>query len=135
LLGTTAALLICAGLGFRKQGVLLAGATVLAAGVLAGISVEPVAKQRLASLRTSPVDHARFAHADHGGFTCVACHHNFVDRTGTQNCITCHKQLTSSETMRVDRMFHAFCGDCHREERHARRDTGPIDHCMGCHVD
>ena len=38
-----------------------------------------------------------------------------------------------SETLRIDRMFHAFCTDCHRRERAAGSKSGPIDHCTGCH--
>lgn len=33
----------------------------------------------------------------------------------------------------VDRMFHAFCSDCHRVEKQAGRKSGPIDHCTSCH--
>ena len=94
----------------------------------------PIASARLASMRSSPVDHAGFLHVDHGGISCTTCHHNFIDRTGKENCINCHKRLSTAETMRVDRMFHAFCGECHRQDRLASRETGPADHCSGCHA-
>lgn len=100
---------------------------------LAGLWAGPVAEMRLAGLRSSPVDHAGFDHADHTNFTCVSCHHNYTDKTGSEICITCHKRISLSETMRIDRMFHAFCTDCHRRERAAGRKSGPIDHCTGCH--
>jgi len=100
---------------------------------LAGLTAGPLSQTRLASLRSSPVDHAHFSHTDHAGFVCTTCHHNFTDRTGTENCITCHKRLSTSETMRVDRLFHAFCSDCHRREKQAGRKSGPIDHCAACH--
>jgi predicted CXXCH cytochrome family protein len=84
-------------------------------------------------LRSSPIDHAHFLHDDHTGFVCTTCHHNFTDRTGTENCITCHKALSTSEAMRVDRLFHAFCTDCHRRESLAGHKSGPLDHCTACH--
>ncbi|MGE0241852.1 MAG: cytochrome c3 family protein [Parvibaculaceae bacterium] len=116
----------------RRKLVVLALPAILA-GMAAALAVGPLAQARLAPLRSSPVDHARFLHADHTGFVCTTCHHNFTDRTGTENCITCHKRLSTSEKMRVDRLFHAFCGDCHRRERLAGRKSGPIDHCTACH--
>jgi hypothetical protein len=100
---------------------------------LAGLTAGPLSETRLASLRSLPVDHAHFSHADHTGFVCTTCHHNFTDRTGMENCINCHKRLSTSEAMRVDRLFHAFCSDCHRREKEAGRKSGPIDHCAACH--
>jgi Class III cytochrome C family len=111
----------------------IAVALALIAGAAAMLAIPPLSEVRLGSLRISPIDHARFSHSDHGGIACTTCHHNFVDRSGGENCITCHKQLTTTEAMRVDRLFHAFCGDCHRTEKFAGRKTGPIDHCKGCH--
>lgn len=100
---------------------------------LAGLAVGPLSGARLADLRASPVDHASFDHGDHTGFICTTCHHNFTDRTGTENCLTCHKKLSVSETMRIDRLFHAFCTDCHRRETQAGRKSGPLDRCTACH--
>lgn len=107
----------------------------LGSGAAAALAAGPLSEARLASLRVSPVDHAGFSHGDHGGIACTTCHHNFIDRSGKENCITCHKRLTISEPMRIDRMFHAFCSECHRDEKAAGHKTGPIDHCMGCHSD
>lgn len=100
---------------------------------LAGLVAGPLSSSRLAGLRASPIDHANFDHGDHTGFICTTCHHNFNDRTGLENCLTCHKKLSVSETTRIDRLFHAFCTDCHRREKLARRKSGPLDHCSGCH--
>ncbi|WP_119271233.1 cytochrome c3 family protein [Taklimakanibacter deserti] len=114
----------------RRKLILMALPAVLLA-IIAALAAGP--RARFAPLRSSPVDHARFLHDDHSGFVCTTCHHNFTDRTGTENCITCHKKLSTSETMRVDRLFHAFCADCHRREKRAGRKSGPIDHCTACH--
>lgn len=102
-------------------------------GLVTALAVGPLAQARLTALRSSPVDHARFSHDDHTGFVCTTCHHNFTDRTGMENCISCHKALSTSEKMRVDRLFHAFCTDCHRRESVAGRKSGPLDHCTACH--
>lgn len=131
-LAGTLLLVIGALLPERRKLVLLVFPAILAA-IVAALAVGPLAQARLAGLRSSPVDHARFLHDDHSGFVCTTCHHNFTDRTGKENCITCHKKLSSSEKLRVDRLFHAFCSDCHRRESMAGRKTGPIDHCTACH--
>jgi hypothetical protein len=131
LMGT---LLLAAGaLVPEKRKVVLIALPVILCGIVIALALGPLAQARLASLRSSPIDHARFLHDDHTGFVCTTCHHNFTDRTGTENCITCHKTLSTSEAMRVDRLFHAFCTDCHRREYLAGRKSGPLDHCTACH--
>jgi predicted CXXCH cytochrome family protein len=116
----------------RRKLIVIALPAILA-GMIAALAAGPLVQARLADLRSSPVDHARFLHDDHTGFVCTTCHHNFTDRTGTENCITCHKQLSTSEARRVDRLFHAFCTGCHRRESLAGHRSGPLDHCTGCH--
>jgi hypothetical protein len=116
----------------KRKPVLMALPAVLL-GLVAALAVGPLAQARLAALRSAPIDHARFSHDDHTGFVCTTCHHNFTDRADKENCISCHKRLSTSEAMRVDRLFHAFCSDCHRREKLLGRETGPIDHCTACH--
>jgi hypothetical protein len=126
-------LLVVGALVPEKRKLALIALPVILSGIIAALALGPLAQARLMSLRSSPVDHARFLHDDHTGFVCTTCHHNFTDRTGTENCITCHKTLSTSEMMRVDRLFHAFCTDCHRQESLAGRKSGPLDHCTACH--
>jgi MFS family permease len=102
-------------------------------GAIAWLAMGSMAETRLASLRQAPIDHARFLHTDHTGLACAGCHHNFVDRTGSENCLTCHKRISVSETTRIDGMFHAFCSDCHHRDKQVGRKFGPIDDCNGCH--
>jgi hypothetical protein len=116
----------------RRKLILMALPAILL-GLVTALAVGPLAQARLTTLRSSPIDHARFSHNDHTGFVCTSCHHNFTDRTGMENCISCHKALSTSEMMRVDRLFHAFCADCHRRESVAGRKSGPLDHCTACH--
>ncbi|MFE0018903.1 cytochrome c3 family protein [Mesorhizobium sp. NPDC059054] len=111
----------------------LAATLALFSGAIAWLAMGSMAETRLASLRQAPIDHARFLHTDHTGLACAGCHHNFVDRTGNENCLTCHKRVSISETTRIDGMFHAFCSDCHRTDKRAGRKFGPIDDCNGCH--
>lgn len=135
LLACGMAVFLATGIPAERHLPALAVTLALGTGAAAALAAGPLSEARLAELRASPVDHAGFSHGDHRGIGCTTCHHNFVDRTGKENCITCHKRLTASEPMRVDRMFHAFCGECHRDEKAAGHETGPIDHCMGCHAD
>jgi len=96
--------------------------------------LQPLAELRLTSLRRSPIVPTGFSHGDHSDYACTACHHNFIDLSGNENCISCHKRLSTNESMRVDRLLHSFCSDCHRSELHADdRIEAPIDHCAGCH--
>lgn len=101
--------------------------------LLVGLANGPLAASRLAALRQAPIDHARFLHTDHTAFPCTGCHHNFMDRSGNENCLTCHKRISVSETTRIDRVLHTFCINCHRTEESTSRKTGPIDDCNGCH--
>ena len=113
----------------------LAVVILLAAACAAIVYSAPVSQARLAGLRTTPIDSAGFLHKNHATVTCVTCHHNFLDHTGKENCLNCHKRVSTDETMRIDRMFHAFCGECHRREsRIGEGKSGPIDDCAGCHT-
>ena len=126
-------LLVVAALVPERRKLLVLVFPAILTGIIIALAVGPIAQARLTGLRSTPVDHARFLHDDHTGFVCTTCHHNFTDRTGKENCITCHKKLSTTETMRVDRLFHAFCTDCHRRETKAAHDSGPVDHCTDCH--
>lgn len=132
----TAALLIFVFEGIvheRHRAALIATLALFGLATIA-LAFGPLAEARLAPLRRSPVDHANFLHADHKGITCASCHHNFVDKTGRENCLTCHKRVSTSETMRIDRMFHVFCAECHRNDKADGKKFGAIDDCNGCHA-
>jgi hypothetical protein len=114
------------------------------AGILAGVAVAllisalagwGLSRESQRALRESPVDHAGFDHADHAAFSCLACHHNFTDRTGSENCLSCHKRLSVSATTRIDRVFHRFCVACHEEEWWRTGKPSPFKSCNGCHGD
>lgn len=128
------AILLAEGILRERHGGTLAATLVLFAAATAALSLGPLAKPRLEPLRRSPVDSANFLHSDHTGLACAGCHHNFVDRTGNENCLTCHKRISATETSRIDSIFHVSCGDCHRADKQAGKEFGPIDDCNGCHV-
>ncbi|MCG7505933.1 cytochrome c3 family protein [Mesorhizobium retamae] len=127
------AFLLVEGLLRERHVVRLAATLALFISAIAWLAIGSMAETRLAGLRQAPIDHARFLHTDHTGLACAGCHHNFVDRTGTENCLSCHKRLSVSEASRIDSMFHAFCSECHRADNRAGRKFGPIDDCNGCH--
>lgn len=140
-LGVVAGLIVLAGLAFlladgflhESHVVELAVMLGLFVTAIAGLAGGPLASPRLATLRQAPIDHARFLHTDHIGLSCAGCHHNFVDQSGNENCLTCHKRISVSEATRIDRLFHAFCSDCHRIDMREGRKSGPADDCQGCH--
>jgi hypothetical protein len=127
-------LFMIAGIAGERHGRALAATLALFALAAAALTVGPLAGSRLKPLRRAPIDHANFLHADHAGLACAGCHHSFIDRAGNENCLSCHKRISTTEAMRVDRMLHVFCADCHRADKRAGKKFGPIDDCYGCHV-
>ncbi|MEM7100656.1 MAG: cytochrome c3 family protein [Pseudomonadota bacterium] len=83
------------------------------------------------NLRMLPVT---FAHADHTHETCVTCHHNYVDDTGSGLCFQCHKTDPQVGEL-VEQQFHEFCRGCHIDNLIADKNFhGPIRACKGCHT-
>ena len=75
-----------------------------------------------------------FAHADHTHETCVTCHHNYIDDTGSGLCFHCHK--TDPEVAPIiEQQFHDFCRGCHIDKLVVDKDFhGPIRICKDCHT-
>ncbi len=112
------------------RGLLLSIAVAVLVMGLAGWAIAGWSQQ---ALHDTPVDHAGFLHEDHTAFNCISCHHNFVDHTGSENCVNCHKRLSVSSTTRIDRVFHKFCIDCHEREWWRVRKALTVKSCKGCH--
>ncbi len=74
-----------------------------------------------------------FAHADHRGVNCIACHHNFTDDTGDGLCIDCHK-TDPRLAAQIETTFHDLCRGCHVDTRAAGEDAGPVRRCSDCHL-
>ena len=77
-----------------------------------------------------------FPHERHGAVNCIACHHNFVDRSGGDSCIPCHRSERPDLLLGAQARFHTFCMDCHREEELPKDGSGkhgPVSECSACH--
>jgi hypothetical protein len=113
------------------------GVTALACLAVAGQKDERRARLMLepAVPRTQPllVD---FPHELHGAVNCIACHHNFVDHSGMDNCIPCHRSERTDLVLGAEARFHTFCMECHREKTLPVNDPekhGPVSRCNQCH--
>ena len=74
----------------------------------------------------------KFAHKDHTQQDCVACHHNYVDNTGSGMCFDCHKTDPIVAPL-IEEQFHDLCRGCHEDNQHQGNDYGPIRSCVACH--
>jgi hypothetical protein len=101
--------------------------------ILTAAGAVGLAAYRDAVVRAAPLLPVAFLHDDHTSVGCIACHHNFVDSTGTGSCYACHK-FDPELALSMQSMFHGLCRDCHREQVEAGRNTGPMRRCSTCHV-
>ncbi len=74
-----------------------------------------------------------FPHERHREVACVACHHNFTDRTGSGSCIACHRSERPDLRAGAEARFHVFCLGCHRDPPQAFEHRGPVTGCSSCH--
>lgn len=100
---------------------------------VAGLAV--ASRARVAAIAQGPLLPTRFDHKFHTAIGCVTCHHNFLDRSlGPKSCLACHKAWGTSESRRIDVVFHAFCTECHQQRQIAGAAAGPVKSCAACHV-
>ncbi|HTV49605.1 MAG TPA: cytochrome c3 family protein [Steroidobacteraceae bacterium] len=83
--------------------------------------------------RSEPLTLA-FPHDKHRSINCVQCHHNFIDRSGTESCISCHRSRAAAIRIGAEARFHDFCLGCHRDALAHGRSHGPVTGCDTCHV-
>ena len=74
-----------------------------------------------------------FAHADHTHETCISCHHNYVDDTGTGMCFDCHKTDQEVAPL-IEEQFHDLCRTCHEQKQSEGEVHGPTRECSACHI-
>jgi predicted CXXCH cytochrome family protein len=79
--------------------------------------------------------HAYFPHENHRTVSCIACHHNFVDKTGFGSCFDCHRSTRADLPQALEATFHRFCRDCHSALAREENKHGPVRVCSGCHVE
>jgi hypothetical protein len=106
----------------------------IAAVAVVALLPVPVAKQLLLEpvARPSPIA-VSFPHDSHTSVSCVICHHNFVDHTGTTACIECHRSARADLTHSSESTFHTFCRDCHTQLATNSEKHGPTRSCAACH--
>jgi hypothetical protein len=82
---------------------------------------------------TQPMLPITFAHLDHRTESCVTCHHNFVDDSGSGLCFDCHKTDPDVRAL-IEIQFHGLCRDCHQKRQQSAMDGGPTRRCLDCHT-
>jgi predicted CXXCH cytochrome family protein len=76
-----------------------------------------------------------FPHDKHRQVNCIQCHHNFVDRSGADSCISCHRSSGGAAIrVGVEARFHDFCLGCHRDPPGYLTGHGPVTGCNTCHA-
>ena len=91
-------------------------------------------ESRQQMIRSAPMLAVNFAHKDHTAQSCLQCHHNFNDDTGSLPCFECHKTNPEVNAL-VERQFHDFCRWCHVKQQQLGEPAGPVRQCIDCHVD
>lgn len=74
-----------------------------------------------------------FPHDRHRQLDCVACHHNFIDQTGSGSCYACHRSARADLRFGAEARFHDFCLGCHRDPPRHFEHHGPVSGCETCH--
>jgi len=129
-------------------GVAIAGVLLLAA-LSDGLRAREMLTTVLPAHQPPPLT---FPHERHVAINCIACHHNFVDRTGRDSCIPCHRSARIDLQLSAEARFHSLCMGCHRDPsnppvprprgeidfqvytgRVRPADHGPVSRCGDCH--
>ncbi|MBV8854806.1 MAG: cytochrome c3 family protein [Sinobacteraceae bacterium] len=74
-----------------------------------------------------------FPHERHTSVSCITCHHNYLDKSGTTACIECHRSQRSDLPHSSEATFHSFCRDCHARLAAEHTHHGPPRSCSACH--
>jgi hypothetical protein len=106
----------------------------IAAVALIALLPAATSKQILLEPATRPdVLPASLPHDKHTSVSCVACHHNYVDHTGTTACLECHRTPRPDIRHSSEATFHRFCRDCHTQLALDGHEHGPTRSCSECH--
>ena len=105
-------------------------AVVAVAGLASGRVHESLREPVLHRATPLPLD---FPHDKHAAVNCLLCHHNYVDKTGLDTCIRCHRSQRTDLKEGAEARFHGFCFDCHRHPDAKFERHGPPSGCIACH--
>ena len=106
----------------------------IAAVAIIALMPAPVSRQLLLEPVVRPSSIAvSFPHDSHTSVSCVACHHNYVDHTGTTACLECHRSARADLVHSSESTFHTFCRDCHTQLALGSVKHGPTRSCSACH--
>jgi len=75
-----------------------------------------------------------FPHDQHRSVACVACHHDYTDRSGQGSCVSCHRSARADLRVGIEARFHDFCLGCHRDPPATLSGHGPVTGCLTCHA-
>jgi len=119
---------------FGRHSTLVVGLTLAAcAGVPWLLSGRAVIALRAAEVLRRESLPLSFPHEKHTAVNCLACHHNYVDKSGPGVCIGCHRSSRGDIKVSIEPRFHTFCFDCHRDAGRPFKDHGPVTGCEACH--
>ena len=105
-----------------------------AAGLIALLPTSTSKQLLLEPLAKPAAIAVSFPHDSHTTVSCVTCHHNYVDHTGTTACIECHRSARTDLLHSSESTFHTFCRDCHTQlALEGQQKHGPTRSCSGCH--
>lgn len=74
-----------------------------------------------------------FPHDKHRAVSCTRCHHDYLDRSGEDSCVSCHRSGRAAIRVGVEARFHDFCLGCHRDPPAYLTGQGPLTGCDPCH--
>jgi predicted CXXCH cytochrome family protein len=119
---------------FGRHSALVVGVTLAACAAVPCLLPRSVAMDlRAAGLpRPQPLPLA-FPHEKHTAVNCLACHHDYADRTGHGACISCHRSSRRDIRVAIEPRFHSFCFGCHRDPDQPFKKHGPVAGCNACH--
>jgi Ferric reductase like transmembrane component/Class III cytochrome C family len=119
---------------FGRHSNWVVGVVAIAIVAIAGLAPDWVraALREPAVDRTAPLP-LDFPHDRHTGVNCLFCHHNYVDGTGFDTCIPCHRGHRPDLKEGAQSRFHSFCFGCHRHPDAKFEHHGPVSGCVACH--
>lgn len=116
----------------KKSALVLLMLTITLVGVMVYLSSDH--HQSKQEIQYQPKLAMTFDHQTHGKQQCIACHHNYVDKSGQGLCLECHVS-TAGLRLDLEEQFHSLCMGCHEVKQTEGAKHGPIRECLACHTE